>query len=67
MNPWLIGSKCVTSTRLNLWTNTENNKSNEKRESNIGPCAMNIKMPPHWKRQTFIMQLSIVGGIPQGL
>jgi hypothetical protein len=68
INPQLIGSKCVTSTRFNLWTNTQNNKSNQKCENNTRPCAMNIRMPPHCrKRQTFIMQLSIVGGIPQGL
>ncbi len=50
MNPWSIGGEHVTSTGFNLWTYTQNNKSNQKCENNTRPCTMNTIMPHYWKK-----------------
>jgi hypothetical protein len=63
MNRWLIENKFVFFTRVNLWTNTRNNRSSQSFETNIGHCAMNTKMPFLWKRQMFGMEQFTIGGI----
>ncbi len=40
-----------------IYTHTQNNKSNKRRMNNTRPCAMNIRMPPCWKKQMFTILL----------
>jgi hypothetical protein len=53
--PMVNREEHVTSIRLNLWTYTQNNKSNWKCVNNTRPYVMNIKMSPQWKKQMFVM------------
>ncbi len=48
--PMVNREEHVTSIRLNLWTYTQNNKSNKRCVNNTRPYVMNIKMPIRWKK-----------------
>ncbi len=58
MDPWSIGNEHVISIGLNLWTNTQSNKSNQRCGGNTRSCAMNRRMLLRWRKWMFAMQLS---------